>query len=404
MTTRSDFADRALRVLVAPDKFKGSLSAAEAAQLIGRGIGMALPDAQITLKPIADGGEGTVDAFLEAGATEHTAQVHGPLPDQGRVSARWATMGDTAVIELAQASGLHLVPAELDRSDGGRPTPEQALAANTRGVGELIRLALDEGYRSLVIGIGGSASTDGGFGCITELGLRVVDAQDHVLSDVRDLGRISRERTSDGMRFDTAELDPRLAETAIVIASDVTAPLVGPQGAAQVFGPQKGADADAVVTLEDRLTLWGSLLEHETGTEVRKVEGAGAAGGFSAPLIALRLAEVRSGGDEIADLLGISDALAHTDVVVVGEGSLDEQSLQGKGPVQLARSAAAAGATVVAIAGRSTLDEAQQAQVGIRRLATLVDRAGSPERAMRDAAALLPQVADEVFATLEAQR
>ncbi|WP_225733195.1 glycerate kinase [Pseudoclavibacter sp. CFCC 13796] len=402
MTTRSDSADRALRVLVAPDKFKGSLSAAEAAQLIGRGISMALPDAQITLKPIADGGEGTVDAFLEAGATEHTAQVHGPLPDQERVSARWATMGDTAVIELAQASGLHLVPAELDRSDGGHPTPEQALAANTRGVGELVRLALDEGYRSLVIGIGGSASTDGGFGCITELGLRVVDAQDHVISDVRDLDHISRERTSGGMRFDTAELDPRLAETAIVIASDVTAPLVGPQGAAQVFGPQKGADAEAVVTLEDRLALWGSLLEHETGTEVRNVEGAGAAGGFSAPLIALRLAEVRSGGDEIADLLGISDALAHTDVVVVGEGSLDEQSLQGKGPVQLARSAAAAGATVVAIAGRSTLDDAQQAQVGIRRLATLVDRAGSPERAMRDAAALLPQVADEVFATLDA--
>ncbi|MCD7100773.1 glycerate kinase [Pseudoclavibacter sp. 13-3] len=404
MHTRPASIDRALRVLVAPDKFKGSLRAAEAAQLIGQGIRTAVPDAQITLKPIADGGEGTVDAFLEAGATEHTAQVHGPLHDQGLVPARWATTGDTAVIELAQAAGLQLVPAAPGRDPGDRPAPDQALAANTRGVGELIRLALDEGYRSLVIGIGGSASTDGGFGCITELGLRVFDAQGHAVGDVRDLDRINPARGCGGMRLDTADLDPRLAETTIVIASDVTAPLAGAQGAAQVFGPQKGADADAMVTLQHRLALWGSLLEHQTGTDVQDVEGAGAAGGFSAPLIALRLAEVRSGGDEIADLLGISDALEHTDVAVVGEGSLDEQSLQGKGPVQLARRAAAAGATVVAIAGRSTLDDEQLARVGIRRLATLVEQAGTAERAMRDAAALLPQVAEEIFTTLDAQR
>lgn len=369
------------RVLVAPDKFKGTLSAVEAAASIASGVRAASPDARVRELPIADGGEGSVAALVAAGAALRETRVHGPL--RREVSAQWAALGETAIIELAEASGLqHALDA----------APADAFRADTRGVGQLIRAALDEGFRSFLIAVGGSATTDGGFGAIVELGLRVTDADGGAIADVDDLHAAAA--------LDDADLDPRLRESRLIIATDVTSPLTGPRGAARMFGPQKGADEETVRRLERRLEVWGALFEDRTAVPVAQVPGAGAAGGFAAPFVALGIGGIRSGADEIAALIGFDAAVADSDIVVVGEGSLDAQSLQGKGPIALARRAADAGAFVVALCGRSTLTEDELAASGISRIDTLLDRAASPAEAFDDAARVLALAAEHVFADL----
>ncbi|CEA07140.1 Glycerate 2-kinase [Arthrobacter saudimassiliensis] len=346
-----------MRVLIAPDKFKGTLSAEEAAAAMAEGVLAVYPEAQVTAVPVADGGEGTLEAALAAGAVPHTARVRGPLDTE--VTAVWALRGDgTAVIETARASGLMLV----------EPTVQTALAATSHGSGELIRAALDAGAREIVLGIGGSAMTDGGSGALRALGLRILDADGAPVPD-------GGAGLALAAAVDAAGLDPRLGQVRLRIAADVT----------HVFAAQKGAGAAARDLLDDALGNWARLLLEATGHDV-DVPGAGAAGGFPSAFLAFTDATLEPGFDLISGLTGLAAALDSADLVLTGEGSLDEQSTYGKAPLQVARRAAARGLPVVAVAGRITLTPQQLQDYGIVAAVSLLDLVREPAEAMAQAA------------------
>lgn len=367
------------RIVVAPDKFKGSLSARQAAHAIARGLARGCPEAELVVLPVADGGEGTVDAAVAAGYEQRHVVVAGPTGEP--VEAGFAVLGDRAVIEMAEASGLRRLP-------GARPAP---LAASTFGTGELIRAALDAGARHVVLGVGGSASTDGGAGMAQALGARLLDAAGEEIppggAGLADLDRI-----------DATGLDPRLAATELVVASDVDNPLVGARGAAAVFGPQKGATPDDVAMLDAALTRYAGIVARDLGTDVAQLPGAGAAGGTGGGAIAFLGARLTSGIELVLEVVGFSSALEGTDLVITGEGSLDEQSLSGKAPVGVARAAARAGVPVVALVGRLEVGPEQLKEVGITQAHALLDIAPDPAVAQRDADRLLGQLAERVGA------
>jgi glycerate kinase len=339
-----------VRVLVAPDKFKGSLSAPQAAEAIAAGAQDAADalaiDVEVRLQPVADGGEGIVAAALAAGYRLHPVAVSGPLGDPVEAGIAIGSGPDgsaVAVVELATASGLALLP-------GGRGDVTTALAASSRGTGELVRAALDSGANRVVLGIGGSASTDGGAGLAAALGVRFLHADGRLLGPGG--GALA------GLdRIDTSVRDPRLDTVEVVVASDVDNPLTGPRGAAAVFAPQKGAGPAQVELLDAALRRLAEVLRRDTGADVETAAGAGAAGGVGAGAMALLGARLVPGIDLVLDLVGFDTALAGTDLVVTGEGSFDEQSLGGKAPVGVARRAAAQGVPVVFLSGRLHLDD-----------------------------------------------
>ena len=351
-----------MRVLIAPDKFKGSLTAAEAAAAMAQGVLEVYPDAEITAVPVADGGEGTLEAALAAGAGERSARVQGPL--ERMVTAVWALRDRTAVIETARASGLALVD----------PTIESALAATSYGSGQLILAALDAGATEIILGIGGSAMTDGGSGALTALGLRILDAEGSPVP----FGGAGLARAA---QIDASGLDPRLAGVRIRIAADVTNPLTGPEGAAHVFGAQKGADPATRELLDEALGRWAKLLHRSTGIDV-DVPGAGAADGFPSAFLAFTNAVIEPGFVLVSSLTGLAGELARADLVLTGEGSMDEQSMYGKAPLEVARLAAEAGLPVVVVAGRITLNPAQLAPFGVVAAVSLLDLASDPAEAM----------------------
>ena len=331
-----------MRIVIAPDSFKGSLAADQAAGAIAAGIARARPDAEAVLRPVADGGEGTVAAALGAGYRPRRVRVSGP--DGRPVAATFALDGTTAVVELAAAAGLGLLE---------HPAP---LTATTRGVGELLRAALDAGARRIVLGIGGSATTDGGAGMLQALGVRLLDADGtDVPPGGGGLARLAR--------LDATGLDPRLAGVDLVVASDVDNPLTGPSGAAAVFGPQKGASADDVARLDAALSRYAAVLARDGGVRVADVPGAGGAGGTAAGAMLLG-ARVVSGAGLVCDLVGLDAAVAGADLVLTGEGSLDEQTLRGKAPAEVAIRAGAAGVPCVGLAGVVRLSAEQAAGAG----------------------------------------
>jgi glycerate kinase len=360
-----------LRVVVAPDAFKGSLPAQDVAEHLRRGLLRALPGARVRTLPVADGGEGTLEALVAGGARLHRAVVAGPLG--GPVVAAWASQdgpdGATAYVESAQAVGLGLLA----------PSPATALAASTRGVGDLVLAALDAGCTSLVLGLGGTATTDGGSGLARSLGARLLDAQGAPVVEEGGaaLGSVAS--------VDLSSLDPRLAGLRTTAACDVDNPLLGEHGAAAVFGPQKGAGPEEVRVLDRALSAWARAL----APDLAERPGVGAAGGLAFAACALLGARTASGAELVLDLLGLDDAVRGADLVVVGEGSLDAQSLRGKAPAAVAARARAAGAVVAAVAGRVALDADALRSAGIAHALGLVDLAGSTERAMADAPALL---------------
>ncbi|WP_125616202.1 glycerate kinase [Specibacter cremeus] len=375
-----------MRVIVAPDKFKGSLSAPEAARHLAAGLDGARPGTETVLVPLADGGEGTIDAAVAAGYTRVTATVAGPTGHP--VAADFALKGDVAVIEMAAASGLAVlhegVPAPLD--------------ASSLGTGELVVQALDRGAREIILGVGGSACTDGGAGLLVALGAALFDAGDAPLA----LGGGALARIE---RIDLSGLDPRLAGTHFTLASDVDNPLLGPRGAAAVFAPQKGATADHVLLLEDALERYFRVLANEMGTDAVTASdgpGAGAAGGVGYAALAVLRAERRPGIDVVLELAGLAGKLEGTDVVVTGEGSLDEQSLSGKAPVGVARAAAAAGIPVVAVCGRTTLDATTLAGAGFARTYALTDLEPDTTVCMLEAASLLERIGATIGGELAA--
>jgi glycerate kinase len=362
---------RPFQVVVAPDKFKGSLRADEVASAITDVLAQA-PGVQVVQHPVADGGEGTVDAALSLGFQPVTVRVTGPLGQP--VQATFAMRDGLALLEMASAAGLGL----LDRS----PDPETARQATTYGVGELVLAAVDRGATRVVVGVGGSASTDGGAGALQALGVDLPPLDVQKPGDAESLPR----------------LDPRLEDVDLVVACDVDNPLLGPAGAAAVYAPQKGADAACVATLEGRLAAWADTVADATGTDLRELPGTGAAGGLSFGLVAVAGARLVAGAELLLGLTGFDDVAASADLVIVGEGSLDAQSLRGKGPVGAARAASRSGATVVAVAGRNELTVADQQAAGLSAVYALTDLESDPAVCMRDARRLLTTVAATIAA------
>lgn len=377
-------------VVVAPDKFRGTLRAAEAAAAIAAGARDAAEERGATLRvrtcPVADGGDGLVEAAVAAGFTAHERTVTGPTGDA--VGARFATGTDPvdgrslAVVELAAASGLALLP-------GGRPTPDTARAAGTRGTGELVAAALDTGVERVLLGLGGSAGTDGGTGLAAALGARFLDASGRELAPggaaLRHLDRV-----------DVSALDPRLATVDVVAACDVDSPMTGPRGAARVYGPQKGAAPADAARLDDGLRRLAQVLHRDTGVDVERLPGAGAAGGTGGGAVALLGARLVPGADVVLELVAFDRALVGAHLVVTGEGCLDAQSLSGKAPLGVARAAAARAVPVLFLAGRVDLDEAGVAvlqSLGAVGLHALTDLEPDLGAAQRDAAVLLRTLA-----------
>lgn len=371
-----------MRILIAPDKFKGSLTAAEAAAAIAEGALRVYPDAVATQFPIADGGEGTLEAAVAAGYEERLNAVVGPI--LAPVGAAWAihkTGGGkvTAVIETAQASGL----ADME------PTPANSLRAHSYGCGQLIAAALDAGATEIVLGLGGSAMTDGGSGALRALGLKPLDSAGNVVP----LGGGS---LADVVALDSTGLDPRLSAATFRIAVDVRNPLYGPTGAAHVFAQQKGADQDAVEMLDAGLRNWASVLREATGRDVN-VAGAGAAGGFPASFLAFTNATLEGGFALVAGLTGLAGQLDQADLVITGEGSMDSQSLTGKAPIALADAARERGIPVIVVAGRILVTLEDLAGHGVVGAAQLLDVASSPDDAVANAAKYLAWATSQVL-------
>lgn len=323
-----------MKIVIAPDSFKESLSAPEVAQAIARGWLAVYPDAEIALCPMADGGEGTVDAVLAAtGGERRELTVQGPLATQ--VQAHWGWLGDgTAVIEMAAASGLHWVPS----------AQRDARVTSSYGTGELIRAALDAGATRIILGLGGSATNDGGSGLLRALGARFLDAGGNEL-------RPGGAALAKLQRVDLSALDARLHDVQVDVAADVDNPLCGPRGASAVFGPQKGANPAQVEELDAALARMAEVVSEALGEDFSNFPGVGAAGGLGFAAKAFFDARFRPGVELVAELSGLAEAVAGADLVITGEGRLDAQSLHGKTPVGVARVAQAQGVPVVALAG-----------------------------------------------------
>ncbi|WP_428936600.1 glycerate kinase [Streptomyces sp. ACT015] len=391
-------------MLVAADKFKGSLTAVQVAERVTAGLRRVVPGVEVTSLPVADGGDGTVDAAVAAGFARHEVRVAGPLGDE--VTAAFALRGDTAVVEMAEASGLQRLPA-------GVLAP---LTASTYGAGELLRAALDAGARTIVFGVGGSATTDGGAGMLTALGARFLDADGE---PVPPGGGGLAELAS----ADLSGLDPRLASVELVLASDVDNPLTGPKGAPAVYGPQKGASPEDVRALDEALTHYAKILEGAPApggagsggpsgardasgagrgavlgaraAEHAVSPGAGAAGGigYGALLVGARF---RPGIEVMLDVLGFAAALERAELVITGEGSLDEQTLHGKAPAGVAAAARAAEKEVVAVCGRLTLPPEALGRAGIRRAYPLTGVEPDVATCIADAGPILERVAEQI--------
>jgi len=361
-----------MKIVIAPDSFKESLSAPDVAAAIARGWQQVFPEAECLLRPMADGGEGTVDAVLAAvGGERRECEVRGPMG--APVKAHWGWLGQgTAVIEMAAASGLHWVPCEQ----------RDARLASSFGTGELIREALDAGARRIILGLGGSATNDAGMGLLQALGMRFLDARGHELAP----GGAALTNLD---RLDLSGLDARLSDVQVEVAADVDNPLCGPHGASAVFGPQKGATPEHVVQLDAALGRFAAVVASALGEDHAEFPGVGAAGGLGFAARVFLKASFRPGIELVAELSGLAAAMANADLVITGEGRMDAQTLHGKTPVGVARVARAAGVPVIALSG--SLGDNYQAlyEAGIEAAFSLAPGPLSLEQAMAGAAAEL---------------
>lgn len=352
------------RVVVAPDKFKGSASARQVANAIARGIGRVSPQTDLICVPMADGGDGTVAAFVDAGAKACNARVHDAL---GRaIDATFALQDGRAIVELASASGLALL----------EPSERDPWRADTRGTGELIRAALDAGAREIIVGLGGSATNDAGIGMLRALGART-DPPD-ALHGIR--------------AIDLSPVDSRLAQTALVIASDVDNPLCGAQGASAIFGPQKGAKESDVAKLDADLAGTADAMARALGRDLRNEPGAGAAGGAGFALLALG-AKLRPGVEIVGELLGLPKALENATLCATGEGAIDRQTLHGKTVAGVAAYARRAKVPVIAFGGSVDPEAEAQLRTGGVACVPIVQGPVTLDDAMRNAESLLEAAA-----------
>ncbi|MDU4054978.1 MAG: glycerate kinase [Pseudomonas oryzihabitans] len=369
-----------MKIVIAPDSFKESLSAAGVASALARGLRQALPEAEVIECPLGDGGEGTLDAVLAAtGGEVREARVTGPLGEL--VTARWGWLAEqrTAFVEMASASGLELVPRAC----------RDVRVATSHGTGELLRAALDAGAERLVVAIGGSATNDGGAGVLQALGVLLLDGQGQALAPG---GAALASLAS----LDLTYLHPRLSAVEVVIAADVDNPLCGPQGASQIFGPQKGASPEQVRELDAALAHFATVTAATLGRDVSEQPGAGAAGGVGFAALAFLQATFRPGIEVVAELVGLEEALQDADLAVTGEGRLDGQTLRGKTPAGVLRLAQRHGVPVVAVAG--SLGEGYDAlyQQGLAAAFSLVPGPLSLEEALAQAEGLLERTARDI--------
>ncbi|MBS1165646.1 MAG: glycerate kinase [Proteobacteria bacterium] len=373
-----------MKIVIAPDSFKESLSAFEVANNIRAGFSEIFPDADYVVMPVADGGEGTVEAMVAATCGKIVnLSVTGPLGSP--VNAFFGITGDmqTAVIEMAAAGGLTLVP----------PDVRDPVSTTTFGVGEIILAALDKGARHLIVGIGGSATNDGGAGMLQALGVRLLDAEGKALGHGGgELGRLAS--------IDVSDLDPRLAECRIEVACDVDNPLVGPRGASAVFGPQKGATPDKVALLDANLAHYASLIKAVLGVDVAYFPGAGAAGGLGAGFKAFLGAVLKPGAEIVTTAVGLDAAVIDADLVITGEGRIDGQTIHGKTPVGVANVAKRYGKPVIGIAGCLGKDADAVYSHGIDAVFSVLSRSCSLAEAFAEAGENLRGTAHNVAATL----
>lgn len=367
-------------VVVACDKFKGSLTAREVDAAVAAGILAASPETAVRIVPIADGGDGTVAALAGAGFDLVPVEVAGPTFEP--VAAHYAVRGDLAVVELADTCGLLRLP-------GGRLAP---LTASSRGLGEAVLAAIDGGARTVVLGLGGSASNDGGAGMLRALGVRLLDASGADLAEGGGaLGSLAE--------IDLSGLDLRLQETEIVVACDVDNPLLGPRGAVATFSAQKGAGPADQERLETALATYAAKVAETTGrdhAEIVEAPGAGAAGGVGFAALAVLGGRVERGVELLLGLVGFHDALDGADLVVTGEGSFDHQTLAGKAPLGVLEAANKHGVPAVVLCGRTTLSPAEAERAGATAVHALTDLEPDPERCMTNAAELLSQLGGEL--------
>ncbi|MBF4661573.1 glycerate kinase [Cronobacter malonaticus] len=357
------------KIVIAPDSFKESLSAMDVAKAIEAGFREIYPQAHYVCVPMADGGEGTVEAMVAAtGGQIITTPVTAPLGN--KVDGFFGLLGDgeTAVVEMAAASGLHLVPA----------AQRDPRITTSYGTGELILAALERGVKAIIIGIGGSATNDGGAGMMQALGARFLDGEARELAP----GGAALARLA---RLDLSALDPRLAQVSVTVACDVDNPLCGEKGASAVFGPQKGATPAMVTELDAALRCFGEQLEAVTGKTIISAPGAGAAGGMGAALLGMLNAELRPGIEIVIESLGLAQAVRDADLVITGEGRLDSQSIHGKTPIGVARVAKQFQRPVVAIAGSLTPDYQIVHEHGIDAAFSVIDRIVTLQEALDDA-------------------
>lgn len=345
-----------MKIVIAPDSFKESLSALEVAESIEKGFKRVIPEAEYIKVPMADGGEGTVQSLVDAtGGTIISKTVTGPLGEP--VDAFFGLLGNktTAVIEMAAASGLHLVPREK----------RNPLITTTRGTGELIAAALDYGVNHIIIGVGGSATNDGGAGMAKALGALLLDENGIEIGE-------GGGSLCDLASIDLSGFDPRLATIKIEVACDVDNPLTGDKGAAAIFGPQKGATAEMVALLDLNLGHYAAIIERDLGEKIKDVPGAGAAGGLGGGLLAFLPSELKRGVEIVIEATGLSQIVEEADLVITGEGKIDGQTIFGKTPIGVARTAKRYGVPVIGIAGNVSKDSEVVHEHGIDAIFSIV--------------------------------
>lgn len=374
-----------MKIVIAPQTFKGSISALDAAYAMRDGIIRVVPNAEVALVPVADGGDGTLETLVEgSGGQIRRIEVTGPIGE--RRTAEWGAMGDgvTAVIEMARTSGLALVPED-------RRNP---LVTTTFGLGEAIRHAMNAGFRRFIIGIGGSATNDAGAGMAQALGVRLLDRSGNELAQ-------GGAALSALHAIDMSGLDAKINECEFLVACDVNNPLTGPTGASAIYGPQKGATPDMIELLDAALTRFAEIVERDIGAEISDIAGSGAAGGLGGGLIAFVDGQLRAGVDIVLDTVRLDDFLPGADLVITGEGSMDHSTIYNKAPVGVAARANRLGIPVIGISGSLGAGFQDVHEHGIEGLTSITPGPVSLEEASQRAAELIADTTEQVMRLLK---
>jgi glycerate kinase len=375
----NNFMDE-MNILIAPDSFKDSLSALKVASALGRGIRKILPGARCTLVPMADGGEGTVQSLIDAtGGEKVEVSVLDPLMHE--ITASYGITGDgkSAVIEMAAASGIELL----------KTSERDPWITSTYGTGQLILDALNRGCDRIMVGIGGSATNDGGAGMAQALGVRFSGETGY--HPVQGGGALDKV-----MQIHMEGLDPRIADTQVIVACDVTNPLTGPLGASAVYGPQKGAGGEMVIQLDRNMTHFATIIQDQLGMKVSEIEGAGAAGGLGAGLMAFLNAKLVQGFEMVAGVVGLEEKIGGADLVITGEGKMDAQTQYGKTPFGVARMAKRMGKPVIGVAGALDSDSAVLYESGFDLLMPIQEKPCDTEYSLKNSEQLLERTGERM--------